>query len=86
MLPKSIAHHIQEVHHNNLSDFLLKGNLLIEKVESILNSYFQQLSNLEKAIIFELAINRNPVSLLELEHNIIIEPDGKRGASHLCNL
>ena len=74
---KSIAHHIQRVHHNNLSDFLLKGNLLIEKVESILNSYFQQLSNLEKAIIFELAINRNPVSLSELEHNIIIEPDGK---------
>jgi len=74
---KSIAHHIQEVHHNNLSDFLLKGNLLIEKIESILNSYFQQLSNLEKAIIFELAINRNPVSLSELEHNIIIEPDGK---------
>ncbi|ELP55501.1 WD40 repeat, subgroup domain protein [Microcystis aeruginosa TAIHU98] len=65
---KSIAHHIQRVHHNNLSDFLLKGNLLIEKVESILNSYFQQLSNLEKAIIFELAINRNPVSLSELEH------------------
>jgi hypothetical protein len=74
---KSIAHHIQRVHHNNLSDFLLKGNLLIEKVESILNSYFQQLSDLEKAIIFELAINRNPVSLSELEHNIIIEPDGK---------
>lgn len=74
---KSIAHHIQEVHHNNLSDFLLKGNLLIEKIESILNSYFQQLSDLEKAIIFELAINRNPVSLSELEHNIIIEPDGK---------
>lgn len=74
---KSIAHHIQEVHHNNLSDFLLKGNLLIKKIESILNSYFQQLSDLEKAIIFELAINRNPVSLSELEHNIIIEPDGK---------
>ncbi|AKE64550.1 High-affnity carbon uptake protein Hat/HatR [Microcystis aeruginosa NIES-2549] len=74
---KSIAHHIQRVHHNNLSDFLLKGNLLIEKIESILNSYFQQLSDLEKAIIFELAINRNPVSLSELEHNIIIEPDGK---------
>ena len=74
---KSIAHHIQQVHHNNLADFLLTGNLLIEKIESILNSYFQQLSNLEKAIIFELAINRNPVSLSELEHNIIIETDGK---------
>ncbi|MFM7792843.1 MAG: AAA family ATPase, partial [Microcystis panniformis] len=74
---KSIAHHIQQVHHNNLADFLLTGNLLIEKIESILNSYFQQLSNLEKAIIFDLAINRNPVSLSELEHNIIIDTDGK---------
>ncbi|WP_013334896.1 WD40 repeat domain-containing protein [Gloeothece verrucosa] len=74
---KSIAHHIQRLHHNNLSDFLLKGNLLIEKIESILNSYFEQLSDLEKAIIFELAINRNPVCLSELKQNIIIEPDSK---------
>ncbi|TRV66130.1 MAG: AAA family ATPase, partial [Microcystis panniformis Mp_MB_F_20051200_S9D] len=74
---KSIALHIQRVHHNNLSDFLEKGNLLIEDIEFIFNSYFQQLSDLEKAILFELAINRNPVSLSELEQNIIIEPDGK---------
>ena len=74
---KSIALHIQQVNHNNLSDFLEKGNLLIEDIEFIFNSYFQQLSDLEKAILFELAINRNPVSLSELKHNIIIEPDGK---------
>ncbi|ACK73972.1 WD-40 repeat protein (plasmid) [Gloeothece citriformis PCC 7424] len=71
---KSIALHIQRVHQKNLSNFLLGGNLITKKIESIFNSYLEQLSHLEKAILLELVINRNPISLLKLKEYIIIDP------------
>jgi WD40 repeat protein len=67
---KIVATTIQEVFHGNISEFLNHNTSIIGNIRELLDQQFSRLSNLEKNIMYWLAINREPVSLSELQDDI----------------
>ena len=72
---KFAAVEIQEALNGNISNFvrtfLNEGQVIFNNIRKLLESQFQRLSNLEKDIMYWLAINREPCSTLELQADII---------------
>lgn len=68
---KIVANTIQELFSGNLSEFLKQDTVIFGAVRSLLSQQFDQLSNLEKEIMYWLAINREPVTLAELESDFV---------------
>ena len=65
------ANHIKEVFFGNVSDFLAQGKPLFNDLNDLLNWHFNRLSDLEKEVMYWLAINREPISFFELKEDII---------------
>jgi WD40 repeat protein len=68
---KIIATTIQDVFDGNISEFLNQDAAVFGDIGEILDQQFLRLSDLEKDIMYWLAINREPVSLSELQEDIV---------------
>ena len=68
---KIVATTIQELFAGNISEFLAQGTAIFDDIRELLDRQFERLSALEKSIMYWLAINREPVSLSELQDDIV---------------
>jgi len=68
---KIISTSICELFDGNISEFLSQGTTVFNGIRQLLEQQFNRLSSLEKQIMFWLAINREPVSIPELQDDIV---------------
>ncbi|WP_414564799.1 MULTISPECIES: NB-ARC domain-containing protein [unclassified Anabaena] len=68
---KMVATTIQNVFDGSITEFLQQKTIVFGDIYELLEQQFLRLSNLEKDIIYWLAINREPVSISEIRQDII---------------
>ncbi|MEH1939680.1 MAG: NB-ARC domain-containing protein [Nostoc sp.] len=68
---KIVATTIQDVFDGNVGEFLQHYTAVFGSIRDLLDQQFSRLANLEKDIIYWLAINREPVSLSEIREDIV---------------
>ncbi|MDZ8262143.1 NB-ARC domain-containing protein [Nostoc sp. ChiQUE01b] len=68
---KIVATTIQDVFDGNVTGFLQQDTFVFGDIRDILEQQFERLSNLEKDIMYWLAINRESVTLSELREDIV---------------
>ncbi|MBD2726621.1 hypothetical protein H6G96_09835 [Nostoc sp. FACHB-892] len=68
---KIVATTIQDVFDGNIAEFLQHYTAVFGSIRDLLDQQFSRLANLEKDIIYWLAINREPVSLSEIREDIV---------------
>jgi SpoVK/Ycf46/Vps4 family AAA+-type ATPase len=68
---KLVATTIQELFGGNIDEFIAQGTVVFGDIRAILDQQFYRLSQLEKHIMYWLAMNQNPISVRQLQHNII---------------
>jgi WD40 repeat protein len=66
-----VANYIQELFGGNMSDFLAESNPIFRDISQMLDEQFDRLSDIEKSILYWLAIEREPVLIEELVANIL---------------
>ncbi len=62
---------INELFDASISKFLEQGVAVFGNISELLDQQFERLSDLEKKIVYWLAINREPTSILELKEAIV---------------
>lgn len=67
---KIVAEPIQEIFNGDIAVFLLENELIIGDINDLLTQQFLRLSLLEQEIMYWLAIEREPVLLLEIRADI----------------
>jgi len=65
------ANHIQDVFDGDVHRFLNRGKQVFDDMRELLNWHFDRLSASEKEIMYWLAINREPVSMEDLEDDVL---------------
>lgn len=68
---KIVATTIQELFGGSIADFLSQGSTVFGDIADLLDQQFNRLSELEKQVMFWLAINREGVCLSELKADIV---------------
>ncbi|MDF5706737.1 MAG: NB-ARC domain-containing protein [Nostoc sp. S4] len=68
---KIVATTIQDIFDGNVSEFLQQDTVVFGDIRDVLEQQFERLSDLEKDIMYWLAINREPITLKELRDDII---------------
>ena len=68
---KIAATTIEELFAGSITDFLRDGTIICNDIFDLLDRQFNRLSNLEKQVMYWLAINRELVSLKDLQNDII---------------
>ncbi|MEA5625955.1 NACHT and WD40 repeat domain-containing protein [Nostoc sp. UHCC 0251] len=68
---KIVATTIQDVFDGNVAQFLQHYTAVFGSIRDLLDQQFSRLANLEKDIMYWLAINREPVSLSEIRGDIV---------------
>jgi WD40 repeat protein/cellulose biosynthesis protein BcsQ len=69
---KLAANYIIDVYSGNVNEFLKPGSrILFEDIQDLLNWHFERLSEEEKDVMYWLAINQKPISILELQNDIL---------------
>jgi WD40 repeat protein len=68
---KLVATTIQELFDGDVAEFLKEETIAFEGVRDLLDQHFNRLSELEKSVMYWLAINREPVSVQELQEDIV---------------
>ncbi len=68
---KIVATSIQTIFDGNISDFLHEDTLIFNNIRRLFDQQFQRLSELEKTLMYWLAINREWTSLAELQSDIV---------------
>ncbi|MGD2180293.1 NB-ARC domain-containing protein [Lusitaniella coriacea] len=63
---KIVATAIQDIFAGEIGNFLAQNTIIFNGVRVLLDEQFQRLSQLERGILYWLAINREPISLNEL--------------------
>jgi len=71
LILKIVATTLQELSNGNISDFLRQGTIVFGELRDLLEQQFNRLSYLEKQIMYWLATEREPVSILDLKGSII---------------
>lgn len=74
-LLKIVASVVQNVFDSRLEEFLKfwkQGTLIFDDIRELFNCQFNRLSDLEKSVMYWLAINREPVSLQELRDDLFL--------------
>jgi len=72
---KAIATMIQEVFDGNVAEFLSQSTLVLgDRLRTLLQQQFNRLCELEKELVYWLAIEREPVSLSRLQANLHVPP------------
>ncbi|NMG09501.1 NB-ARC domain-containing protein [Brasilonema sp. UFV-L1] len=74
---KTIASTIQDLFNGNIAQFISQSSLVIGDIFShLLDQQFERLSDLEKVIIYWLAIEYQPISLAKLKTNLGVGVSG----------
>lgn len=68
---KIVATTIKDVFDGNVSEFLKHSTTVFGDIRELLDQQFERLSDLEKSIMYWLAINREPITLLEIQDDIV---------------
>jgi WD40 repeat protein len=68
---KIVATTIQDIFDGNVTEFLQQDTAVFGDIRDILEQQFERLSDLEKAIMCWLAINRESITLLELREDLV---------------
>ncbi|GAB1538083.1 NB-ARC domain-containing protein [Scytonema sp. NUACC21] len=68
---KIVTTTIEDVFDSNISEFLKQNTVVFGEYRQFLEQQFNRLSDLEKEIMYWLTINREPISLLELQEDIV---------------
>ncbi|NJR63340.1 MAG: hypothetical protein HC769_33920 [Cyanobacteria bacterium CRU_2_1] len=68
---KIVSTSIQELFDGNIGDFLQEDTLIFNGIRRLLDQQFQRLSELEKNLMYWLAINREWTSIAELQTDMI---------------
>jgi WD40 repeat protein len=68
---KIVSTTIQELFNSNLTEFLAQGATVFGDIRDLLDQHFNRLSNLEKQIMYWLALHREPISLGQLREDIV---------------
>ncbi|MBE8965610.1 pentapeptide repeat-containing protein [Nostocales cyanobacterium LEGE 12452] len=68
---KIVATTIQDIFDGNITNFLQQDTAVFGDIRDILEQQFERLSDLEKEIMYWLAINRESIALSELRDDII---------------
>ncbi len=71
---KMVAPAIQDFFNSSVSkflEFLKQDTLVFDDIRNLLDGQFKRLSNLEKEVMYWLAINREPVSFSELQADFV---------------
>ncbi|MEH2260678.1 NB-ARC domain-containing protein [Nostoc sp.] len=69
---KIVATTIQDIFDGNMTDFLQQDTAVFGDIRDILEQQFERLSDLEKEIMYWLAINQESIALSELRDDIIL--------------
>jgi hypothetical protein len=68
---------IQEICNGNISYFLQQNTLVLsDRLRTLLKQQINRLSELEKEVVYWLAIERQPISLSRLRANLLLPPWG----------
>ncbi len=74
---KLVSQFIKEVFDGDIAEFLKEGEMIFSDIRDVLDQQFERLSELEQEVMYWLAIEREAVSLNDLQENII-HPVSKR--------
>lgn len=67
---KMVAEVIQQLFEGNIGEFIKYNTLVIDEIRALLQQHLNRLSELGNTILYWLAINREPVSIGELQSDI----------------
>jgi WD40 repeat protein len=65
------ARHINATFSGNIHSFLERFQPVFDEIRDLLDWHFERLDDLEKEVVYWLAINREPVAIIELENDIV---------------
>ncbi|NET91199.1 MAG: NACHT domain-containing protein [Kamptonema sp. SIO1D9] len=65
---------IKDLFNGNVTDFFHNNMPIVSGIDDIISEHFQRLQEIEKIILYWLAINREPITLNELQENLV-EPN-----------
>jgi WD40 repeat protein/DNA-binding MarR family transcriptional regulator len=68
---KMVATTIRELFDGDIAEFLEHGTAVFDDIRALLDQQFERLTPLERKVMFWLAIAREPVSLSELQDDIV---------------
>jgi WD40 repeat protein/transcriptional regulator with XRE-family HTH domain len=68
---KIVATTIQDVFNANISEFLNQKIAVFGDISALLEQQFERLSDLEREVMYWLAINREPITLSQLREDIV---------------
>lgn len=68
---KIVSTTVQELFNNNITEFLGQGATVFGDIRDLLDQQFKRLSNLEKQLMYWLALHREPISLAQLREDIV---------------
>lgn len=68
---KIVATSIQEIFDGNIAEFLEQGTAVFNGIRKLLDRQLDRLLPIERSIMYWLAIEREPISLSELQANIV---------------
>jgi WD40 repeat protein len=68
---KIVATTLQDVFNGSISEFLSQDRAIFGDIYDLLAQQFNRLSNLEKEVAYWLTINREPISLTELQADMV---------------
>ncbi|NMF61279.1 eIF2A-related protein [Brasilonema octagenarum] len=69
---KIISTTIKELFDGSILEFLAQESIVFGRIRDVLDQQFNRLSDLEREVMYWLAINREPVSLSELREDIVL--------------
>jgi WD40 repeat protein len=68
---KIVSTSIRDLFEGHISEFLAQGTTVFNSIRNLLEEQFNRLSDLEKQLMYWLAINLEPISVTELQADII---------------
>ncbi|WP_414541929.1 NB-ARC domain-containing protein [Nostoc sp. CCY0012] len=68
---KIVATTIRDLFDSQISDFLAEGTVVFGDIQDLIEQQFQRLSDLEKQVMYCLAINREPVNFPEIHSDLL---------------
>jgi WD40 repeat protein len=71
---KIVSTTVRDVFDGSITEFLAQGSIAFGDINLLLNEQFRRLSNLEKQVLYWLAIKREWVSLAELREDFVPSP------------
>ncbi|MBD2184490.1 NB-ARC domain-containing protein [Aerosakkonema funiforme] len=89
LLLKIVATKIQELFNGDICHFLFlqqQCNLIFDNISELLEEHFNRCSDLEKEVMYWLAINREPMSIVELQSDILSLESKQKLPDHLISL